>query len=532
MLEGAMMSLNEAPLPEKNDTKESLARSRPRNPYPHLFRILHWLLTGSLVVLILTGWSLHAASRPEWSLFSGVLPSFFWPGRVHVIHLWAALVFFPSIIASVFLYWRCAVYRRATHYVLLTGGLATVAAGLCVLNPFGPPFVDSIARITLVTVGLVVMPVALLWHALVGFTKYWRMLVSAFHPWASPGLLAWVLFLPLPVITTCVVLNGLPVHRPWHELTARRIERVEDNPMPTPEDWDTATPLRIELANGAGFDRGRTQVKLWALHDGVELFILAEWEDPAEDRQDMPWKKIKGGWERLVTDPDDEMVHYEDKFSLIFATEPDWQFEQFGCAAQCHIGAGPLNRQKYGYKGSDTIIDVWHWKSTRSDPVGQVDDKYWSHLDFSPDNKDVGRHGDHLASGGYRKNESADKTRPSHLPGGPWVTKHGMIPEDRAIPYTPADAGGIEPGTVIAGIVASPFVGDRGDVKCHSIHEGDRWRLFIRRKLDTSVDHPEHAMHDVKFVPGETVTFGCAAFDHASKRHAYSLAVYRLTLEE
>ena len=36
------------------------------NYHPHLFRLLHWLLAPSLVVLALTGWSLHAVSSPDW----------------------------------------------------------------------------------------------------------------------------------------------------------------------------------------------------------------------------------------------------------------------------------------------------------------------------------------------------------------------------------------------------------------------------------------------------------------------------------
>ena len=35
---------------------------------------------------------------------------------------------------------------------------------------------------------------------------------------------------------------------------------------------------------------------------------------------------------------------------------------------------------------------------------------------------------------------------------------------------------------------------------------------------------------DVQFKPGGSYAFSCAAFDHTSKRHAYSLAVFRLGL--
>jgi hypothetical protein len=60
--------------------------NRKSTPYPFLFRRLHWLLTGSAIVLILTGFSLHAGSRPDWSLLDGKVPPWFWTGRAHYWH--------------------------------------------------------------------------------------------------------------------------------------------------------------------------------------------------------------------------------------------------------------------------------------------------------------------------------------------------------------------------------------------------------------------------------------------------------------
>ena len=369
--------------------------------------------------------------------------------------------------------------------------------------------------------GLVVLPIGFVWHVATGLTKYRGELVPAFRPWARPqwSQLAW--FVPLTLLTACLVLGCPLVHPPWRELVARRLSATEANVGDLAElPWHKAAPLRIALAGGAGFDGGKTWVTLRALHDGRQLFVAAEWLDTAEDRQYMPWKKMPGGWKHLVTDPDDENVYYEDKFSLIFPAEPDWRFERFGCAAHCHIGGG----RAYGAKGSDRLVDVWHWKATRTDPVGQVDDKYWSQLDFTA--KDAGRHGDPAAGGGYRKNISADKKHPAYLPDDPSAVKQGMIPTEHARPYAPERAAAVSAGTIIPGIVAAEFLGDRGDISCFSQHEDGRWRLWLRRKLDTGSDR------DVKFVPGRAYPFGCAAFDRCSKRHAYGLSVYRLLLEE
>ena len=95
--------------------------------YPFLFRFTHWLLTGSIIILILTGFSMHAGSRPDWSLLNGKVPWWLWNGRVHYWHTWAALVFTPALVAACWVYVRRRVYFRPTHVILLVGGLFLVA---------------------------------------------------------------------------------------------------------------------------------------------------------------------------------------------------------------------------------------------------------------------------------------------------------------------------------------------------------------------------------------------------------------------
>jgi hypothetical protein len=269
------------------------------------------------------------------------------------------------------------------------------------------------------------------------------------------------------------------------------------------------------------------------MYDDDELFVKAEWDDPTEDRRYQPWRKTADGFKHLVTVSDDESKYYEDKFSLIFPAEPDWQFPIFGCAVYCHGGRGEADH-KYGFKGYDRIVDVWHWKSTRSDPCGQVDDKYWAQLDLAA--KDGGRHGDPKDSGGYAKNVSDDKAHPAYVPRDAGKIRDGMIPADHAVKYGSDEAAQIlaetPVGAIIPGIVAAAAVGDRGDVSCTSQHKDGLWQLYIRRKLDTGHEGNEGRPTDVTFQPGGIHPFGCAAFDNTSKRHSYALMPCRLLLEK
>jgi len=483
------------------------------------FRLMHWLLVVSAAALIVTGLSLHAAARPDWSLFSGVVPRWLMSGYMNWWHTVAALVFAPAVVAAIWVCWRGQLFARPTHLILLGGGLLTIITGWLLMNPWGSFEVYGLSRFIHAAVGLLLIPLGFLWHGVTGLTRYRRLLWPAFRPWGNVRWGYLFAFVVLAVATTCLTLNGLPVHFPWRNLVARPLPGGTDTADMAALPWEIAPPLVIAAANGMGFDAGQTHVTLRALHDDKELFLLAQWDDPEANYRYMPWQKTSDGWRHLVTNPDDESVYYEDKFSLAFPTVHDWEFDRFGCAASCHVGGG----RPYGFKGSDSIVDSWHWKSTRTDPVGQVDDKYWHRIDFKA--KDGGRYGDPKEGGGYDKNSAKDGLRPAFLPDEMAACYHGIIPREHAVPYSEQEAATLPDETIIPGIVAGPFVGDRGDVLCKSQHREGRWNLWIRRKLDTG------SQYDVRFVPGGSHPFGCAAFDRTSKRHAYGLMPYRLVLE-
>jgi hypothetical protein len=513
------MSTNQELPSETIPTASAAGERRPTAAYGFLFRLLHWLLMGSAIVLILTGFSLHAGSRPGWSLLGGKVPSWFWTGRVHYWHAWAALFFTPAIIAVCWIYIRRRVHLRPTHVILLAGGLLTVLSGFFLANPPSSGVVYSTSLWVHAVVGLAIFPVWFLWHLLTGLSRYSKALIPAFHPWAEPRLVPLAGFAPLAVVTSCILLNGWPLSLPWRDLNVARIDLGDTDDLSTLP-WDQAKPLVIQLINGNAMDAGRTQLTLRALHDGEELFIRAEWLDDDEDYRYWPWKKTEGGWDYMQTSAKDECFCYEDKFSMIFPIQPDGDFERFGCAASCHL------HQDYGwgYKGTSRPIDVWHWKAARTGPAGQVDDKYWSEADF--DNKDIGRHGDPKDGGGYVKNRAEDKDHPLFLPDSPEAVYHGSFPKEHAIPYSEEAGSQIAQDAIIPGVVTEAFVGDRGDVGCSSKYHDNAWTLYVRRKLKTG------SQYDAQFKPGGRYAFGAAAFDHAGKRHAYALPTFHLVFQQ
>lgn len=505
--------------PPKTNGNATASVSRPT--YSFLFRLLHWVLPVVMVVLVLTGISLHATARPGWSVFSGTLPTWAWPGRVGLWHMVAALVFLPSIVGTALLFGRMWMGRPSSKYWLLLSGLLLAATGMVLMAPLGPAAVYTAARGLHAVLGLCILPIALLWHTAIGLTRTKGRLVASFWSGPGPDWLQLVGFVVLAAVTTYPILNGLPITPSWRVLEAAKIDSPAKGDKPVnlaALPWNVARPLVVELANGLGYQDGRTAVTLRAMHDGSRLYMLADWSDECEDRVCRPWRKTKDGWKHLATRPGGENVHAEDKLSFIFPIEPDPWFEQFGCAASCHAGGG----RDYGYKGTPRKLDVWHWKATRTDPVGQVDDQYFSKVDF--EEKNVGRLNDPKESGGYEANVSEDKSHPAWLPDEPRFVRNGMIPKEHAVEYTAEAVAAIPPGTIIPGMVVSAMVGDRGNVRCVSEYADGRWRVFMERALDTGSEY------DAPFVPGKPLSFTIATFDHAQTRHAYNHAVYRLLL--
>lgn len=492
--------------------------------YGHLFRLSHGLVLLSAPVMLVTGLANYAGARPEWTLLAGDFPRWLPSGRLQFWHLSAAVVFATGLLLNLV----CHLFsrkgrgvwglRRMVLVVLLTAGGVSLVSSLPLLFTSALGGLFTVGRALHAVSGLVVFPLALLIHLLLGLTRYRGLLIPAFHPWREARWKAVAAVVVTGLVVTLCAPNFAPAVLGSRELNAPRVQAVKGHW--TDVSWREAPGLQIVVANGLGYDGGWTTVKLQAQHDGDYLYLRAEWSDPKEDRQYTPWRKTARGWERLATRKDDESVYYEDKFSLIFPDRKDALFQRAGCTYYCHYGGG----RAYGYKGSTQRVDCWHWKATRSDPLDRVDDQYW--LGFDLTKKNVARLDDPAESGGYKTNEDEAKTAPKWLPKDPQQVRKGALMAENAQIGSDELAKGIPEGTIVPGIYASVWKGDRGDVECSSKWADGRWVLLIRRKLNTG------SAYDTAFAPGSSHPFACAAFDHTSKRHAYNHEVYSLRLAD
>jgi cytochrome b subunit of formate dehydrogenase len=504
--------------------KEAVVEKRSfRSPYSFLFRITHWLVGLSLLGLIATGLSLHSSSRPDWSFFRGIMQGWMWEGRVGIWHIGLAILFVVGIVPMVWLYSRRAGRRRLDHHLLVLGGLLALITGAVLLKPFGSMQVYFAARLIHLICGMIVLPLVFVIHLLTGMIKSRKSLGAAFHPTAEPswGGLGWAI--AFFIIASALVLGFLPKPTQLYQLDVKRIDSSQTKQTDMSKlPWNEARAITAPLAGGVGFDRGRTDVVLRGLHNGNELFIKAEWDDPTESRQYMPWQKTRDGWKRLAGSRPDELFHYEDKFSMIFPTGPDEIFQRFGCAAYCHLDS----EKGYGYKAASDQwpVDVWHWKAARTDPVGQVDDKYWAKP--KPDSPKNGRFSDPKTGGGYKTNQNKDNSAPAWVSSERKRPLRGAIPAELAVVLDNESVKLVPVDKIVPGVKVAKIEGDRGDVLCESDYRDGRWTLYIRRKLETG------SQFDVQFEPGGSYSFGVAAFDHTGQRHAYDYSVYQMKLDE
>ncbi len=282
--------------------------------------------------------------------------------------------------------------------------------------------------------------------------------------------------------------------------------------------WKKAKEIKIPVTGGANLPGGNTEVTLKAVYTDTDIFFLAQWRDKTQSLQRFPWKKqADGSWTQLK-DPNDKggdsNKYYEDKFAMLWNINMAG-FESAGCMVACHAGEpGKAFGNKYAANPGERG-DLWHWKSIRTGPVGQIDDQYLDSTRYDKDKSpEAGRKSDPKTGGGYSDNINETKNGPK------WAAK-GNKP---APPYwildsekEAVDASKYKAGDEVAGIVIAALTGDRGDISAKSSWSNGVWTLEFSRKLKTG------GQYDVQFDDlSKSYAFGVAVFDDAQVRHAFA----------
>ena len=314
--------------------------------------------------------------------------------------------------------------------------------------------------------------------------------------------------------------------------------------------WQQAPAVEIPTNRGVNNPGGEVTVTVRMAHDGEHLYALFEWPDTTRSQKHLPLIKTEQGWkvqqkEYGIQDEDD---YYEDKFGVMFADRP-----QLAGAGTTHLGPhplpgkpGPAGGRGLHYTTDDSIVDVWHWKSVRTGSTEQIDDNYFGPpMEPNPKKKRYtgGYTQDPSDGGGYAMNweEFSDGVvQPKRLPKDPSVLEQlgevDLDPNvsddgkfwmhmDETVEYSP-ELDAYPVGTVMPSVlVKGPRQGDRGEVTAVGRWQDGRWRLEVKRKLDTGSEY------DMAFDPEQPLFLWVAVFDHTQTRHSQHLHPVRVSVE-
>ena len=351
----------------------------------------------------------------------------------------------------------------------------------------------------------------------------------------------------LAIMMVLVILGVLAIVNP--ALTQVERMRVVSVKTKTPivldavaeEAWDKAESLTVKLDKlpyepSNGYEGLKeTTVKIKSLYDDENIYFYLQYADPTQSLARFPWEKqVDGSWKQLQNKDSTghENTYYEDKLGMYWEIKTRG-FQKKGCATSCHMTENRINNgfedssagRKYTNKMGESI-DMWHWKSVRTGPIGMMDDQFVDHTKDPKQNKYWGRKGDSKLGGGYKNNFNSTKTGPAYM-NSPYSeeNKYWVLPRTKT-----KFVDTFKTGDIVPGILISPFTGSRADISVQSVWKNGQWTLVIKRALVTTGEKAD--VQDVQFRDlGKAYYFGLAVFDNTQINHLYHKGSIELTFQ-
>jgi len=254
----------------------------------------------------------------------------------------------------------------------------------------------------------------------------------------------------------------------------------------------TSTPLVTTLG-----------VTLNAMADGQFLYVSAEWDDPTttENVYKKQWSFDGSVWDQSGD---------EDRIGFVWDMGLNGS-DGASCLTMCH---SPLMHTNVG------IVDVWHWKAARSNPMGFVDDKYWD-IDDRHSDSGTSAYQDNADNGSGFPTFMATNDPGANIdfltvdanaltafdPYGALIPAHTVevaVAFDQGVTFTTGD--------VIPGYVLRIPDGDRASVMSAGKYDNGVWTVEFKKPFAGS-------NHDFEVVPGSSVEFTHEIFDSEGSNH-------------
>lgn len=265
--------------------------------------------------------------------------------------------------------------------------------------------------------------------------------------------------------------------------------------------WKFADVMTIKTAviSGSSATQG-VEVKAQALYSSTEIWFRFEWTD-ATQSVDRFWQYDGKKW---------TSVGNEDKLALLWEISPLERFQTHGCTVACHNPVSDTMDKWYMVTPTaEARADNWQWLAGRTNPVGQVDDKYLVGALPNPASTGSSFVNDAFDKGGSSNNRTADGLGPAKMqdPSKPASAGSGFLLASEAVNI---DVSKFKAGDKVPRDLLAPIVGSRGDIDAKGVYGNGKWSVVFHRLLDTGNED------DIQFVAGRTIPFGLAVFDNVS----------------
>lgn len=252
--------------------------------------------------------------------------------------------------------------------------------------------------------------------------------------------------------------------------------------------WGEASEVSLALPVQKG--GGPTKATVKAAYDDNNVYFMVKWQDPTGTEN--IHKKM---WTYNAADKTWKQSGNEDRVYFLFNINAS-DFDG-GCAVYCHVGNPDWDKthdSRMGTNNPGESIDVWHWKASRTNPMGHADDKHWVDLTAADE---IIYEGETVlktrladsGSGFDSGNSEADLPKYMHK-SDPGASVDFLF-DAAKVAFNP-DASWSD-GDTIPGYIAKEGTGSEADVVAKATYSGGTWVVEFQRSLIT--DNPD----DVQF---------------------------------
>lgn len=264
--------------------------------------------------------------------------------------------------------------------------------------------------------------------------------------------------------------------------------------------WDSAQEFVVTAGASASYTNafGQVDVSLKSVHTSTDVYVLASWTDPSatENANRKEWSYAADAWSRASTN--------EDRLYFMF-DGGDNGTEGANCATMCHQpSAGSMATTGGGH------VDVWHWKGSRTNPIGLADDKWWDGTGRGSDSKTISAYKDNITPSGNFPLYAGPKDANGRI-----IIAAGGSTADLTL-FDSTDVA-LQANTYPGEYLNANAYGSgesRHDVETVGVYSGGVWTVEFKRALDTG--HTD----DVVFAAGDTTKFSMAITDNSGGSHS------------